>query len=98
MPDLIVVPVPMLGRPAAPLIGALADRGDRPLPSVAFYWSKIEETELGGPTPFGSCWYVARGADWNQTYERLMGCIGQPAALHLAGEQIGAHLFEKYVA
>jgi DNA-binding response OmpR family regulator len=91
MPDLIVVPIPMLGAPAAPLIGELADRVGESRPAVAFYWNRAEEGDAGGPNAFGSCWYVARAPEWDETHDRLMRCIGaEPAPLHVPKDPAAA--------
>jgi hypothetical protein len=98
MPDLIVVPVAILGRTSAPLVGELAERVGTVLPAVAFYWDGVEDGPRGGPSPFGSCWYVARAADLEQTYQRLIACVGQGASpLHLPREPVGCQTM-KFVA
>ncbi|HEX8522630.1 MAG TPA: hypothetical protein VF669_10270 [Tepidisphaeraceae bacterium] len=76
-PDLVVLPVAMLGKEAMPIVAELADRRGEDWPAVALYWNQILPASAGGPNPFGSCWFVAQGENWEQTHQRLMACIEQ---------------------
>lgn len=71
-PDLVILPVPMLGRAAMPIVAELADAPAKDWPAVALWWSEPMPDPAGGPSRFGSCWFVASGEDWNKTHQRLM--------------------------
>ena len=100
-PDLLVLPVSMLGSEAIPLIESLcpARRSAAPMhpanhsasagTTTVLYWDQVCPAPAGGPRAFGAGYFVARAPDLEATCDRVLACLpsGPPAADEMRREE-----------